>query len=142
MTLSSLHLFRNSSTHTKDLVIIHPHPMSLIWRTYWAILPKSKIKLLIPISIKLSKTTWALLTHNTYSMMTKRLMLPKAKGKHLNLKSSPRMSQWWTEIIASISIQPETGGRISLKFKLVLISQDPVISKNCLQQSNWMLHQI
>ena len=69
------------------------------------------MKLLIPISTKLSRTIPVM--HNIYSQMTILLMLPKAKGKHLNLKSSPRMNQLKQRIIASLSIQPETGGRIS-----------------------------
>jgi hypothetical protein len=68
------------------------------------------MKLLIPISTKLSRTIPVM--HNIYSQMTTLRMLPKARGKHLNPKLSSRISQCTPKIIAKPLIQPETGGRI------------------------------
>jgi hypothetical protein len=139
MTLSNHHLFRNSSTHTKDTATTNLLQMSSTWKICWAD-RRNQMKLLIPISTKLSRTIPVM--HNIYSQMTILLMLPKAKGKHLNPKSSFRMSQCWPRIIAKPLIQPAPGGRRSYRFRPLLTGQDLVIWNNFLQQSNWMLLQI
>jgi len=144
-TLLNLHLLKNRSILIRGLARTFLHQMILISKICWDILLRNKMKLLIPISIWPNKRTRVHLTHNSYSMTTIRRMLPKAKGKHSDLKSLPRMNQWCQDILVNYIIQLDQTRvkvHINLKFNLLFINQDLVTSKDFLQQSNWTPHPI